>query len=62
MSRLEERDFPSGPVVKTSISNGGDGDLIPGWEAKISHAAWPKNIKQTTIVTNSVKTLKNDPH
>ena len=49
-------------MVKTSISNGGDGDLIPGWEAKIPHAAWPKNIKQKTIVTNSIKTLENDPH
>ena len=49
-------------MVKTSISNGGDGDLMPGWEAKIPHAAWPINIKQKNIVTNSIRTLKNDPH
>ena len=27
-----ERDFPDGPVVKTSHSSAGGAGLIPGWE------------------------------
>ena len=41
------------PVVKTLPSNAGDEGLIPGWEAKILHGSWPKNI----IVTDSIQTL-----
>ena len=33
------RDFPGDPVIKTSPSNAGGVDLIPGWGAKIPHAA-----------------------
>ena len=42
------RDFPGGPVVKTSSSNAGGAGSIPGWGVKIPHASWPKiqNIKQ----------------
>ena len=42
------RDFPGGPVVKTSPSNAGGAGLIPGQGAKIPHASRPKNqnIKQ----------------
>ena len=44
---LISRDFPGGPVVKTSPSNAGGEGLIPGWGAKIPHVSWPKsqNIK-----------------
>ena len=44
----EERDFPGGPVVKTSPSNAGGASLIPGQGAKIPYASRPKNqnIKQ----------------
>ena len=58
------RDFPGGPVVKTSCSNAGGVSLIPGWRVKIPRASRPKiqNIKQENIVTNSIKTLNNDPH
>ena len=39
------RDFPSGPVVKTSSSSAEGMGSIPGQEAKIPHAAWHnKNI------------------
>ena len=31
-----------GLVVKTSLSNAGGAGSIPGWEAKIPHASWPK--------------------
>ena len=42
------RDFPGGPVVKTSPSNAAGVGLIPGPGAKIPHASGPKNqhIKQ----------------
>ena len=36
-------DFPDGPVVKTLPTNVGGVGLIPGHEAKIPHASWPKN-------------------
>ena len=39
-----------GPVVKTSPSNAGDVGSIPGGEAKIPHASWPKNQNISTIV------------
>ena len=38
----KQRDFPGGPVVKTSPSNAGDAGSIPGPGAKIPHASWPK--------------------
>ena len=37
------RDFPAGPVVKTSPSNAEDEGSIAGWGAKIPHASWPGN-------------------
>ena len=36
-------DFPSSPVVKTSLSNSGGAGSIPGQGAKIPHAPGPKN-------------------
>ena len=42
------RDFPGGPVVKTSPSNAGGADLIPGQEANIPYALWPKKTKHKT--------------
>ena len=41
------RDFPGGPVVKTSPSNAGGGGTgsSPGWGAKLPHASWPKSQK-----------------
>ena len=36
-------DFPGGPVVKTSPSNSGGADSIPGQGTKIPHASQPKN-------------------
>ena len=44
-ARHVNRDFPGGPVVKTSPSNAGGAGLIPGQEAKIPHASEPKNQK-----------------
>ena len=42
-SKARDRDFPGGPVVKTSPSSAGGADSIPGRGAKIPHASWPKN-------------------
>ena len=39
------RDFPGGPVVKTSPSNAGDIGSIPGWGLRIPHTSWPKKTK-----------------
>ena len=45
---MVDRDFPSGPVVKTLSSNSGGTGSVPGQGAKIPHASWPKHqdIKQ----------------
>ena len=49
-------DFLGSPVVKTSPSNAGGVVSIPGWEAKIPHASWPKKPKnRSNIVTNSIR-------
>ena len=41
-------DFPGSPVVKILPSNAGGEGSLPGQEAKIPHALWPKkqNVKQ----------------
>ena len=58
------RDFPGGPVVKTSPSNAGGVGLIPGPGAKIPHASWPQNqtIKQKQYCNKFNKDFKNGPH
>ena len=38
--KMEHRDFPGGSVVKSSPSNAGGVDLIPGQGAKILRALW----------------------
>ena len=53
--------LPGSLVVKTSPSSAEGTGLIPGREAKISHASQPKiqNINnRSNIVINSIKTLK----
>ena len=51
-------------MVKTSPSNTGGVGLIPGWGAKIPHAAQPKNqnIKQKQYCNKFNKDFKNGPH
>ena len=44
------RDFPGGPVVKTSPSNIGGAGLIPGREAKIPHALQLRGQNKTETV------------
>ena len=58
------RDFPGGPVVKTSPSNAGVVGLIPGWGTKIPHASGSKsqNIKQKQNCDKFSKDFKNGPH
>ena len=54
------RDFPGGPVVKTSPSNAGGAGSIPGWGAKIPYASGPKNqnIKQKQYCNKFNKDFK----
>ena len=54
------RDFPGGPVVKTSPFNAGAVGWIPGWRAKIPHASWPENqnIKQKQYCNKLNKDFK----
>ena len=42
LQRVTRRDFPGGPVVKTSLSNAEGAGLIPGRGAKIPHASGQK--------------------
>ena len=58
------REFPGGPVVKTSPSNAGGVGSIPGWEAKIPHASQPKKqiIKQEQYCNKFNKDFKNGSH
>ena len=39
------KNFPGSPVVRTSPSNAGHSDSIPGQEAQIPHALRPENQK-----------------
>ena len=54
------RDFPGGPVVKTSAFNAGGAGSIPGRGAKFPHASRPKhqNIKQKQYCNKFNKDLK----
>jgi len=51
-------------VVNTPPSNAGGAGLIPGQEAKIPYALWPKkqNIKQKQYCKKFNKDFKNGPH
>ena len=51
-------------MVKISPSNAGGAGLIPGWEAKIPRASWPKNqdIKQKQYCNRVNKDFKNGQH
>ena len=57
-------DFPGSPVVKTSPSNAGGVGSIPGQEAEIPHALWPKNqnIKQKQYCNKFNKDFKYGLH
>ena len=62
--KSKSRDFPGGPVIKTSPSSTGGVGSIPGWGVKIPHASWPKNqniTNSSNIVTNSIEDFKNGP-
>ena len=43
------RDFPGGPVLKTSPSNAGGKDSIPGWGAGIPLSQKPKHKTETLL-------------
>ena len=63
MWKREFRDFPDGPVVKTSPCNAGGTGLIPGWGAKIPHISQPKKKKSQSRGSKKFnKDFKNGPH
>ena len=64
LEEQKKRDFPGGPVVKTSPSNAGGLGLTPGHGAKIPHALWLKNqnIKQKQYCHKFNEDFKNGPH
>ena len=55
---------PGRPLVKTSPFNAGSVGSIPGQQAKIPHALWPKNqnIKQKQCCNKINQDFKNGPH
>ena len=59
-----DRDFPGGPVVKTSPFNARGAGSIPGWGAMLPHASRQKNqnIKQKQYYNKLNKDFKNGPH
>ena len=58
------KDFPTGPVVKVWLSNGGGVGLIPGQGTRIPRALQPKiqNIKQKQYCSEFNEDVKNGPH
>ena len=64
LQKATSRDFPGGPVVKTSPFSTEGAGLIPGQGAKIPRASWPKNqnIKQKQYCNKFNKDFKNGPH
>ena len=58
------KDFPGGPVVKSSPSSAEGTGSIPGWRAKTVHTSGPKNqnIKQKQYCKKFHKDFKNGPH
>ena len=51
-------DFRGGPVVKTQSSQALGAGLIPGGEAKVPHASWPKKQKHKQDCNKFNKDLK----
>ena len=58
------RDFPGGPVVKTSLSNAGGAGSVPGGGTRVPHASWAKkrNIKQKQYCNKFNKDFTRGPH
>ena len=44
-SKMNDWDFPCGPVVKTSPSAQGVGGSVPGWGTKIPRPSGPEKLK-----------------
>ena len=59
-----KRKFPGAPVAKTSPSNAGGADMIPGWGARIPHALWPENqnMRQKQCCSRFNEDFENGPY
>ena len=66
ITSFKNRDFPGGPVVKTSPSKAGDAGSVPDWGVKIPHASSPKKTKhkkkKKQYCNKFNKDFKNDLH
>ena len=62
--KINYRDFPGGPVVKTLPSNVGGAGLIPGQGAKMPHAVaeTPKHKNKKQYCNKFNTGFKNDSH
>jgi len=58
--KMSKRDFPGGPVVKTSPSNAGGVGSIPCWGTKMPCDLWPinQNIRQKQYCNRFNKDFK----
>ena len=50
LQKITVRDFCSRPVVGTLFSNEQGVGSIPGQEAEVPHASWPKNRKRKQAI------------
>ena len=58
ISKIEVGGLPFRTVVKTSPSNTGDADSVPGQRAKVTYSSGQNTQNRRNIVTNSIKTFK----
>ena len=57
--KLESRNFPGSPVVKTPRSNADGIGLTPGWGTKTPHAAWLTEKKKKIVrIKETIQSLK----
>ena len=63
-STKHPRDLPGGPVAGISPATAGSAFSVPGWEARIPHASWPRDqtTEQRQCCNKFNKDLKNGPH
>ena len=53
--KITSRDFPGGPMARTSPSSAGGEGLIPDCGAKISHAATAKSLQSCLTLCDPIK-------
>ena len=54
-TKIQERDFPGGPVIKTSPSKARGAGLIPGQESKVPQDLGPKKPHKTQVILQLIQ-------